>query len=51
MSNSTRTLPARVANREELRRSGGYGVHVNRRFEPKGGRQGARRAAIREQVA
>ncbi len=51
MSNSTRILPDRVNRRLELRGSGAAGAHLNRRFTAKGGRQGARRAAIREQVA
>lgn len=52
MSNAispARPVPARVQRRLALRSSGAPGTHKNRKFDPKGGRQGGRRSAIREQ--
>lgn len=40
--------PARVAAVQELRRSNAAGAHPSKRQKAKGGRQGARQAAIRE---
>jgi hypothetical protein len=44
-----REVPARVQRRVELRASGAAGVHRSRKHAPKGGRQGGRRSAIKEQ--
>lgn len=41
-------VPAHVVATQELRRSNAAGTHPSRKQKARGGRQGARRAAIRD---
>jgi hypothetical protein len=47
---NSRPVPARVERRLALRESHAAGPHRIRKHAPKGGRQGGRRQAIREQT-
>jgi hypothetical protein len=50
MSRSDHAVPARVQARIERRQSNAAGSHRTIKYQAKGGRSGARRAAIAEQL-